>query len=270
MKLIPDAARVVKISYTFWLAVFGFVWLVAPEIYYATTGYDISPFIRWVVTAMTFAAIAVLRFIQQPGGTVRNWIKIFAMALALLLAGVFLGVGTARAGGTPPVVDRQITNAQKAQIQADTIPIATPLVAKWEGFRSCPYIPVKGDVPTIGFGSTRGITMDTPCITRAKAEAMLAEEVREYMVNFNRLMPQEAWLHLDKFINSAFTDLSYNVGWGAAARSTAAKRLAAGNVDGACYAVTWYNKAGGRVYQGLVNRRQDDLAVCRGDLSGLT
>ena len=70
-------------------------------------------------------------------------------------------------------------------------------------------------------------------------------------------------------INSAFTDLSYNVGWGAAARSTAAKRLAAGNVNGACYAVTWYNKAGGRVYQGLVNRRQDDLAVCRGDLSVL-
>lgn len=262
MKLIPDAGRVVKFSYTFWLAVFGFVWLVAPEIYFATTGYDVSPFIRWVVTAMTFAAIAVVRFIQQPGGAMRNWIKIIAMALALLLAGVFLGIATAQAG--------PISDAQKAQIQEDTIPIATPLIAKWEGFRSCPYIPVKGDVPTIGFGSTRGITMDTPCITRVKAEAMLAVEVREYMVNFNRLMPQDAWLHLDKFINSAFTDLSYNVGWGAAARSTAAKRLAAGNVDGACYAVTWYNKAGGRVYQGLVNRRKDDLAVCRGDLSGLS
>ncbi|WP_226552989.1 lysozyme [Celeribacter naphthalenivorans] len=261
-KLIPDAGRVVKFSYTFWLSIFGFVWLVAPEIYFATTGYDVSPFIRWVVTAMTFAAIAVLRFIQQPGGTIRNWIKIIAMALALLLAGVFLGIATAQAG--------TISDAQKAQIQADTIPIATPLIAKWEGFRSCPYIPVKGDVPTIGFGSTRGITMNTPCITRAKAEAMLAEEVREYMVNFNRLMPQDAWLYMDEFINSAFTDLSYNVGWGAAARSTAAKRLAAGNVDGACYAVTWYNKAGGRVYQGLVNRRQDDLAVCRGDLSGLS
>lgn len=262
MKLIPDAGRVVKFSYTFWLAIFGFVWLVAPEIYFATTGYDISPFIRWVVTAMTFASIAVVRFIQQPGGAVRNWIKIIAMALALLLAGIFLGIGTAQAG--------TISDVQKAKIQADTIPIATPLIAKWEGFRSCPYIPVKGDVPTIGFGSTRGITMNTPCITRAKAEDMLAVEVREYMVNFNRLMPQDAWLHLDKFINSAFTDLSYNVGWGAAARSTAAKRLAAGNVDGACYAITWFNKSGGRVYQGLVNRRSDARLVCRGDLSVLS
>lgn len=270
MKLVHDAARVLKISYTFWLAVFGFVWLIAPEIYFATTGYDVSPFIRWVVTAMIFAAIAVVRFIQQPGGALRNWVRIIAMALALILAGVFLGIGTAQAGSSPPVIKGHVTEDQKAKIQAATIPIATALVAKWEGFRSCPYIPVKGDVPTIGFGSTRGITMNTPCITRAKAEAMLAVEVREYMVNFNRLMPQDAWLHLDKFINSAFTDLSYNVGWGAAARSTAAKRLAAGNVDGACYAITWYNKSGGRVYQGLVNRRKDDLYVCRGDLSVLS
>ena len=261
-KLIPDAGRVVKFSYTFWLAIFGFLSMFLPEMYYWATERDVSPFIRWVVPAMTFAAIAVVRFIQQPDGAIRNWIKIIAMALALLLAGVFLGIATAQAG--------PISDAQKAQIQADTIPIATPLIAKWEGFRSCPYIPVKGDVPTIGFGSTRGITMNTPCITRAKAEAMLAEEVREYMVNFNRLMPQDAWLHLDKFINSAFTDLSYNVGWGAAARSTAAKRLAAGNVDGACYSITWYNKKNKRLVMGLVNRRQDDLAVCRGDLSVLS
>lgn len=256
MNIITDAKRVLKISISFWLAIFGVICMTAPEIYFAATALDISPFIRWVVPTLTFGAIAVFRFYQQPGGAARNWIKIIALALALLLSGVFLGVGTGHAA--PATHDK---------IQDDTIPIATPLIAKWEGFRSCPYIPTKGDVPTIGFGSTRGITLNTPCITRAKAEAMLAEEVREYMVNFNRLMPQSAWLHLDKFINSAFTDLSYNVGWGAAARSTAANRLAAGNTDGACYAITWYNKSGGRIYQGLINRRADARAVCLGDLS---
>ena len=30
-------------------------------------------------------------------------------------------------------------------------------IATWEGFKDEAYIPVEGDVPTIGFGSTEGV-----------------------------------------------------------------------------------------------------------------
>lgn len=259
MKLVPDASRIFKISYTFWLAIFGVVSMVAPEIYYAVTGLDVSPFIRWVVPTLTFVSIAIVRFLLQPAGTVRNWIRIIAMAGALLAVGVFLGISTAQAGAVP--------ETRKVQVQTATIPIATPFIAKWEGFRSCPYIPIKGDVPTIGYGSTRGVTMDTPCITKEQGQKLLSEEVYEYMVKFNRLMPQGAWEYLNAYINSAFTDLSVNVGWTGAAKSTAARRLSVGNIEGACYAITWFNKSGGRVIQGLVNRRSEARLLCRGDLS---
>ena len=32
-------------------------------------------------------------------------------------------------------------------------------IATWEGFKGEAYIPVPGDVPTIGFGSTEGVQM---------------------------------------------------------------------------------------------------------------
>lgn len=259
MKLIAEASRILKTGYTFWLAIFGILSMTLPEVYFSLTGLDVSPFIRWVVPTLTFLAIAVTRFILQPAGTLRSWLRIIALMGTILLIGIFLGVGTAHAGS--------LNQTDKAEIQVETIPIATPFIAKWEGFRPCPYIPIAGDVPTIGYGSTRGITMDSPCITKAEGEAMLSVEVWEYMENFNKKMPQGAWEYLDKFTNAAFTDLSYNVGWTAAAKSTAAKRLSYGNIEGACYALTWWNKSGGRVIQGLVNRRGDAERLCRGDLT---
>ena len=52
------------------------------------------------------------------------------------------------------------------------------------------------------------------------------------------------------------------VGVRAAGRSTATRRLNAGDVTGACKAITWWNKAGGRVIRGLVNRRTEDQTMC--------
>nr|WP_231119180.1 glycoside hydrolase family protein [Rhodovulum sp. MB263] len=43
-----------------------------------------------------------------------------------------------------------------------------------------------------------------------------------------------------------------------AGRSTATRRLSEGDVPGACEALTWWNKAGGRVVAGLRNRRTEE------------
>jgi GH24 family phage-related lysozyme (muramidase) len=60
----------------------------------------------------------------------------------------------------------------------------------------------------------------------------------------------------------AFVSLTYNIGIGAFCRSTARKRLDAGNLEGACDAATWYNRAGGRKIPGLVNRRAAEHRLC--------
>lgn len=67
----------------------------------------------------------------------------------------------------------------------------------------------------------------------------------------------------------AAVSLAYNVGVGAYCGSTARRRFNAGDMAGGCEAITWYNKAGGRVVRGLVNRRAKEARVCREGLGAL-
>lgn len=55
---------------------------------------------------------------------------------------------------------------------------------------------------------------------------------------------------------AAMISLAYNVGVGAACKSTAARHARAGKIRESCEAATAFNKAGGRVLTGLVNRRE--------------
>lgn len=250
-KLIPDFRRVVTQAHSFWLAIGGAVGMVLFEIYFAQTGLDVSPVVRWIIIFLFFLLIAVTRLLEQAGGVLRNAAKTAVIVIVTVIVSFIAASSMGWANCAPT----------KEGLQKQTIPIATPLIAKWEGFRSCAYIPVKGDVPTIGYGSTRGVKMGM-CITKAEAVTLFTREVKEYMQEFNKIMPRGAWEHLTPHSNAAFTDLSFNVGWTVAARSTAARRMAAGNKKGACAAITWFNKAGGRVLNGLVNRRTAAYKVC--------
>jgi lysozyme len=67
----------------------------------------------------------------------------------------------------------------------------------------------------------------------------------------------------------AAVSLAYNVGVGAYCGSTAARRFNAGNFAGGCEAITWWNKAGGRVVRGLTIRRGKEANICREGLGAL-
>ena len=62
---------------------------------------------------------------------------------------------------------------------------------------------------------------------------------------------------------------AYNFGVGGYCGSTAAKRFNAGAYDSGCEALTWWNKAGGRVVNGLKARRAREYRVCIGGLGVL-
>lgn len=62
-------------------------------------------------------------------------------------------------------------------------------------------------------------------------------------------------------------DVGYNVGTAAYCSSTGRRRFNAGDYPGGCEALTWFNKAGGRVNRGLQARRARGYAKCIGGLS---
>ena len=53
----------------------------------------------------------------------------------------------------------------------------------------------------------------------------------------------------------AMVSHAYNIGVGAFSRSTCLRRFNDGDAEGAAEALTWFNKAGGRVLRGLTRRR---------------
>jgi lysozyme len=63
---------------------------------------------------------------------------------------------------------------------------------------------------------------------------------------------------------AAFTSLTFNIGPRAFCGSTVARRFNAGDKAGACAAIEMWNKAGGRVWPGLVKRRAAERALCEG------
>lgn len=65
---------------------------------------------------------------------------------------------------------------------------------------------------------------------------------------------------------AALTSAAYNLGPGTVCRSTAVRRLNAGDVKGGCEALAAFIKANGVVLKGLINRRRDpdwgEIAWC--------
>jgi lysozyme len=60
--------------------------------------------------------------------------------------------------------------------------------------------------------------------------------------------------------------LAHNIGWPAFCRSTARARFNARQYAGACDAFLLWNKAGGRVVNGLVERRKRERLICLKDV----
>jgi lysozyme len=128
-----------------------------------------------------------------------------------------------------------------------------------EGFCSPACIPIKGDVPTLGFGTTEGVKMgDTITPPKALERAYRELGMYEGAVKGCVTVP----LHQHEY--DAAVQLSYNIGARAFCGSTVVKRWNAGDYAGGCEAFLMWNKAGGRVVQGLVNRRERERRLCLG------
>lgn len=133
-------------------------------------------------------------------------------------------------------------------------------IAEYEDYRETAYIPVPGDVPTIGYGSTAGVKLGDR-ITPARALRRLGEEAESVYATGVRkcvtvpLTPGEF---------GAFVSLTYNIGVPAFCGSTLVRKLNAGDYAGACREIDRWNRQGGKVLPGLVKRRAEERAICEG------
>ncbi|GAB2940351.1 lysozyme [Aquaspirillum soli] len=128
-----------------------------------------------------------------------------------------------------------------------------------EGYRSEAYIPIKGDVPTIGFGTTEGVKLGDK-ITPVQALARAVADVGQYEGALRRCVKVPLYQHE----YDAYISLSYNIGGGAFCGSTLVRKLNASDYVGACEEILRWNKAGGKVLRGLVIRREAEYRQCRG------
>lgn len=132
-------------------------------------------------------------------------------------------------------------------------------LANYEGFKDKAYIPVEGDVATIGFGETKGVKLgDTT--TPVRALIRLGQSVTGYEQAVKGCVSVP--MHQHEY--DAFVSLAYNIGGEAFCSSTVAKRLNAGNYAGACDAILMWDKFKGRPLAGLTKRRQTERQQCRG------
>jgi len=138
---------------------------------------------------------------------------------------------------------------------------ATALVALLvhEGYRDNAYIPVAGDVPTIGFGTTTGVKLgDRTSPERALTVAMLDVQ------GFEGAIKECVTVPLHQYEYDAYTSLAYNIGSNAFCKSTLVRKLNTQDYVGACNQILRWDQFKGKPLAGLTKRRQEEHKKCLG------
>ena len=124
------------------------------------------------------------------------------------------------------------------------------LIKHFEGCELYAYKCPAG-VWTIGYGHTKDVEPGMQ-ITEDDAHNMLVEELNEYETYVNTLVSVP--LNQNQF--DALVSWVYNLGGGNLKASTLLKVLNSGDYEGVPAQIMRWNKAGGKVLEGLTRRRQ--------------
>lgn len=257
MRLIPNAGAVARRAFSMWCNYLGIAALIAPEVIYAVAQIDTNPRI-WFWTGLGLIVAGIIGRIVDQGIDNPKDARFFSSGAAMLIAMSMLFPREVADPATPAPTGAAYTIA-------DFDAVAVPLIAKWEGLRTTAYLDTIASPPvwTVCYGETKGVRQgDT--YTERQCREMLAREVREYREGLHAYFtPETKADRLTAHRDAAYTSLAYNAGVRAIGNSTATRRLNAGDIAGGCEAIAWWNKAGQRVIRGLVNRRAEEVALCR-------
>jgi len=130
------------------------------------------------------------------------------------------------------------------------------LIQGFEGLSLVPYL-CSAKVATIAYGSTfypsgKKVTMQDPPISLATAKWMFKETADKFAADVNKMI--KANLNQNQF--NAIVSLAYNIGLAGLAKSSLLKKVNANPSDPTITnSFMIWNKAGGKVLNGLTKRR---------------
>lgn len=138
-------------------------------------------------------------------------------------------------------------------------------IAVNESYKDTAYIPVAGDVPTIGFGSTKNLDGTQVSLgqrtTPVAALKRLGSDVEKFETAIKTCVPVPMY----QYEFDAYVSLSYNIGSNAFCKSTLAKKLLEYDYEGACKEILRWDRFQGKPLKGLTARRQEEYNTCIGN-----
>ena len=132
------------------------------------------------------------------------------------------------------------------------------LIKKFEGLELKAYQCAAG-VWTIGYGHTKGV-FEGQTIKKAEADEMLVVEMEEY----EKAVNDAVTISIDQCMFDALVSWTYNLGPSNLNASTMLKVLNSGDYDGVPEQIKRWNKAGGKVLEGLIRRREAEALLFEG------
>jgi len=150
-----------------------------------------------------------------------------------------------------------------AGLLALALNVATPEITTFEGQRNQAYRDVVG-VLTVCAGHTGPDIVVGKVYSDEECSRLTKKDAEEAAKGVLSVSPHLIWHPMQL---AAAISFSYNVGIGTYKKSTVSKLYNSGDFVGACNFLPNYKYAGGKVYPGLVKRRQREKEVC---LSTLT
>lgn len=128
------------------------------------------------------------------------------------------------------------------------------LIKPWEGLVLESHWDRFGKVWDICYGETKGIGPGMNKTPEECTEMLYRRVYADFYLPLTRCASNITDAPIS--VQASMISGSYNVGTAAWCRSTASKHIRAGRWKEACAALTAFNKAGGQVLRGLVNRRE--------------
>ena len=134
------------------------------------------------------------------------------------------------------------------------------LIKKFEGCELKPYV-CSGGVLTIGYGHTGSDVAEGQEITQECAEQLLKEDLEKFENYVNDMVDPE----LEQCQFDALVAWTYNLGPTNLSTSTLLKRLNTDQFSDVPYQMKRWNKASGKVLDGLVRRREAESLLFKGE-----
>lgn len=163
--------------------------------------------------------------------------------------------------GTRAVVVGAAVAAAAAAIMTQA---ANLLIKPWEGLALKPYYDV-GHVKTVCYGATASEQVNlNRTYTKDECGRILVAGLPKYYYGMISCIKSNKPIPISMQI--AFTSTTFNIGIKGFCGSSMARLASAGDYKGACGALHMWNRAGGKVWPGLDNRRRAEYKLCMRDL----